>query len=69
MADHVVWLPTNPRDRAVRDVLGAVGGAVVRLERAGRSDHPEVTAHAASGLTGEAAEAVAGVRVDEEERA
>ncbi|SFJ78756.1 NADH-quinone oxidoreductase subunit G [Cellulomonas sp. KH9] len=69
MADHVVWLPTNPRGGAVRDLLGAVGGTVVRLERVGRSDHPEVTAHAASGLTGEAAEAVAGVRVDEEERA
>jgi len=33
MADHVVWLATNPRGGAVRDVLGAVGGSVVRLDR------------------------------------
>ncbi|MBO3088407.1 NADH-quinone oxidoreductase subunit G [Cellulomonas dongxiuzhuiae] len=69
MADHVVWLPTNPRGAAVRDVLGGVGGTVVRLAPAGRSDAPGVTAHAGSGLTGDTAEAVAGVRVDEEERA
>lgn len=69
MADHVVWLPTNPRGAGVRDVLGAVGGTVVRLAPAGGSERPGTTARAGSGLAGDAAEAVAGVRVDEEERA
>ncbi|MCC2335584.1 NADH-quinone oxidoreductase subunit G [Cellulomonas wangsupingiae] len=69
MADHVVWLATNTRGAAVRDVLGAVGGSVVRLEAVGAAGAPPVTAHAVTGLTGDAAEAVAGVRVDEEERA
>ncbi|GIG38920.1 NADH-quinone oxidoreductase subunit G [Cellulomonas phragmiteti] len=69
MADHVVWLATNPRGAAVRELLGAVGGTVVRLAPAGPGDAPGVTARAGSGLAGDAAEAVAGVRVDEEERA
>lgn len=69
MADHVVWLATNPQGAAVRDVLGAVGGAVVRIERAATSVDRPGTPHAGTALTGDAAQAVAGVRVDEEERA
>ncbi|ADG75596.1 NADH-quinone oxidoreductase, chain G [Cellulomonas flavigena DSM 20109] len=69
MADHVVWLATNPRGGAVRDVLGAVGGAVVRLAPAGGGEVAPTTAQADERLSGDAAEAVAGVRVDEEERA
>lgn len=69
MADHVVWLATNPRGGAVRDVLGAVVGTVVRLAPAAQDVVPAGTAQAGPGLTGDAAEAVAGVRVDEEERA
>jgi NADH-quinone oxidoreductase subunit G len=69
MADHVVWLPTNPRGAAVRDVLGAVAGTVVRLERAGESDAPLVVDGATGPVSGDAADAVAGVRADEEEQA
>ncbi|WP_087507821.1 NADH-quinone oxidoreductase subunit G [Cellulomonas iranensis] len=69
MADHVVWLPTNPRGAAVRDVLGAVAGTVVRLERAGASDAPLVVDGATGPVSGDAADAVAGVRADEEEQA
>lgn len=69
MADHVVWLATNPRGAAVRDVLGAVGGTVVRVERVGRADVPAVLDGAASDVPADAARAVAGVRVDEEEQA
>ncbi|UZN02373.1 NADH-quinone oxidoreductase subunit G [Cellulomonas sp. S1-8] len=69
MADHVVWLATNARGGAVRDVLGAVGGSVVRLERVGEDGPARLTAQAGATVTGNAAEAVAGVRVDEEERA
>ena len=39
IADRVVWVPTNARDRAVRPALGASAGAVVRLSS---SDAPPV---------------------------
>ncbi|RMI01697.1 molybdopterin dinucleotide binding domain-containing protein, partial [Cellulomonas triticagri] len=42
IADHVVWLPTASAGSQVRDALGAVAGAVVRLA-AGDADTPAPT--------------------------
>lgn len=69
MPDHVVWLPTNARGCAVRDVLGAGAGTVVRLA-AGRAAAPTgAAAPSTSPVTGDTADAVSGVRIDEGERA